>query len=201
LTTFFLIRHALTDAIGRYLPGTAPGTPINEAGRSEVAALVERLRNVPLSAVIAGPLERAQQTALPIAESHGLRLQVDPLFSEFSVGDWTLRPFSELAADSGWQRFNTARSVSRPPNGELMLEVQQRAVVRLLQLAEEHPSASLAIVSHGDVIRAALMYFLGMPIDLFLRVDVLPATVNVVTFDGHTPVVRQVNGGIDPPVV
>jgi len=162
--------------------------------------LVERLRSVPLSAVIASPLERAQQTALPIAESHGLRVQVDPLFSEFSVGDWTLRTFSELAVDPAWQRFNTARSVARPPNGELMLEVQQRAVVRLLQLAEEYRSASLAIVSHGDVIRAALMYFLGMPMDLFLRVDVLPATVNVVTFDGHTPVVRQVNGGIDPPV-
>jgi broad specificity phosphatase PhoE len=200
LTTFFLIRHASTDAIGRYLSGTAPGTPINDAGHEEVTTLVERLRNVRLSAVIAGPLERTQQTALPIAESHGLRVQTDPLFSEFAVGDWTLRPLNELAGHPEWQRFNTARSVTRAPKGELMLEVQQRAVVRLLELAEEHPSTSLAIVSHGDVIRAVLMYFLGMPIDLFLRLDVLPATVNVVTFDGHTPVVRQVNGGIDPPV-
>jgi len=201
MTTFLLIRHAHTDAIGRYLPGTAPGTPIDPAGQVQVDHLVEKLRSVPLDAVISSPLERATQTATPIAATHGLAVAIEPAFVEFEVGDWTGRTFPDLDSDPLWQRFNSVRSVSRPPGGELMLEVQQRAVAKLLELADSHLSGSLAIVSHGDVIRAMLMYFLGMPVDFLHRLEVLPASVSVVTFDRHTAIVRQVNGGIDPPAL
>ena len=82
----------------------------------------------------------------------------------------------------------------RAPGGELMLDVQQRAVAALLKIAATFPDGRVAAVSHGDVIRAALMYFLGIPLDLVHRFEVSPASVSIVTLDPNGPVVRRVNG-------
>jgi broad specificity phosphatase PhoE len=161
VTTILLIRHGQTDAINEYIAGTAEGTPLNVAGRLQVARLTERLGGVPLSAIASSPLTRTRQTAEPIAESHRLEVTLVAGFGEYEFGDWTGRRFRDLEADDGWQRFNRVRSVTRPPAGELMLHVQQRAVSALLELAEAFPHGRVAVVSHGDVIRAGLMYFLG----------------------------------------
>jgi probable phosphoglycerate mutase len=193
VTTILLIRHGQTDAVDRYVAGTADGTPLNAAGRLQVERLAGHLRNAPLAVVMSSPLTRALETAAPIARSHGVEIQPAAAFAEFEVGRWTGRRFHELDADPQWQQFNALRSIARAPGGELMLEVQQRAVSALLDLAAAFPSARLAVVSHGDVIRAALMYFLGMPLDLVHRLEVAPASVSTVTLDTNGPVVRQVN--------
>lgn len=60
MTLFYLIRHGHTAAIGRYLAGRAAGTPLTDEGHAQVARLVERMRGVPLTAIVASPLERTQ---------------------------------------------------------------------------------------------------------------------------------------------
>jgi probable phosphoglycerate mutase len=193
VTTILLIRHGQTDAIDRYIAGTADGTPLNAAGRLQVERLAGYLRNAPLAAVVSSPLTRALETAEPIARSHGVEIQPAAAFAEFEVGRWTGRRFQELDADPEWQQFNAIRSLVRAPGGELMIEVQHRAVSALLDLAGAFPDASVAVVSHGDVIRAAVMYFLGMPLDMVHRLEVAPASVSTVTLDRNGPVVRRVN--------
>lgn len=194
MTTFFLVRHALTDAIDNYLSGTAAGTPVNRAGRPQIDRLVDIFRDLPLAAVVSSPLTRTRETADPIARSHGLEVQEMPAFLEFEVGRWTGRSFRELDDDPEWPRFNAVRSLVRPPGGELMIEVQQRAVAALLDLSTRYVTGNVVVVSHGDVIRAMLMYFLGMPVDFVHRIDVLPGSISVVTLDKWMPVVRLVNG-------
>jgi broad specificity phosphatase PhoE len=195
VTTFLLIRHGHTDAVDAYIAGTAAGTPLSEFGRRQVNVLTERLRGVPLTAVLASPLTRTIETATPIARSHDLDLHVQPAFGEFEFGAWTGRRFrDDLDADPLWQRFNRVRSLTRPPQGELMLDVQQRAITALQAAAATFPGGRVAVVSHGDVIRAALMYILGMPLDLVHRLEVSPASVSIVTLDADGGVVRQVNG-------
>jgi broad specificity phosphatase PhoE len=194
MTTFFLIRHGATAVIGEWLMGTAAGVPLNDAGQAQVQRVVEQLRHVALAAVVSSPLERTRETADSIAEAHGLRVRTMPALAEFEVGDWTGRTFTALEQDPEWRRFNAARSVVRAPRGELMLEVQQRVVSTLIDLAAEHPDGAVAVVSHGDVIRAALMFFLGSPLDFVHRLEISPASISVVTLDGWTPIVRQVNG-------
>ena len=194
MTTFFLVRHAHTGAIDHYLAGRAAGTPLDAAGQSQVQRLVERFRDMPIAAVVSSPLTRTRETADPIARSRGLEVHVLPALLEFEVGGWTGRTLADLEHDPEWRRFNTARSLTRPPAGELMLDAQQRVVSTLLDLAARHPDANVVVVSHGDVIRAALMYFLGMPIDFVHRIEVAPASISIVTLDGWTPIVRQVNG-------
>jgi broad specificity phosphatase PhoE len=195
MTTFLLIRHGHTDAVNEYIAGTAAGTPLSELGHRQVNVLTERLRGVPLTAVLASPLTRTMETATPIARSHDLDVLAQPAFGEFEFGAWTGRRFrDDLDADPLWQRFNRVRSLTHPPRGELMLDVQQRAITALLAAATAFPGGRVAVVSHGDVIRAALMYILGTPLDFVHRLEISPASVSIVTVDGDGAVVRQVNG-------
>jgi probable phosphomutase (TIGR03848 family) len=194
VTTVLLVRHGQTDAIDRYIAGTADGTSLNRTGRLQAEALAERLRDLPLAAVASSPLTRTRETAEPIARSHGLDIEFVPAFGEFEFGDWTGRSFQELDADPQWHRFNGVRSLTRAPQGELMLDVQRRAVSALLEMADARPDARVVVVSHGDVIRAALMYFLGMPLDHVHRLEISAASISIVTLDANGPVVRQVNG-------
>jgi probable phosphoglycerate mutase len=193
MTTILLVRHGQTDAVDHYIAGTAEGTPLNSSGRVQVERLAENLRLVPLAAVLSSPLARARETAEPIARTHGLDIELVPALGEYEFGNWTGRRFRDLDADPVWQRFNAVRSVVRPPAGELMLTVQQRAVSALLDVANAWPDAQVAAVSHGDVIRAVLMYFLGMPLDFVNRLEVSPACISILTLDANGPNVRAVN--------
>ena len=194
MTTFLLIRHGLTDAVNHRLAGIAPGTHLNEVGRAQVAGLVDQLRHIPLTAIVSSPLERTRETADPIGRDHGLAVDIVPAFLEYDVGAWTGMPFTDLDANEWWHRFNTARSVTRPDRGELMLEVQQRSVRALLDLHAQHRDGMVGIVTHGDVIRAILLFALGMPIDFYHRLEILPARISIVEISAEAPRVLQVNG-------
>jgi probable phosphoglycerate mutase len=58
------------------------------------------------------------------------------------------------------------------PGGESMRQVQQRTVNALAELQHAHRCGTVVVVTHGDVIRAALLYALGMPLDLYARIEV-----------------------------
>jgi len=194
VTRFLLIRHGDTNAIGRYIAGNVAGTDLNDAGRVQVETLVSRLHDVPLSAVVSSPLERTRQTAEPIARDHGLQVEVAAALSEFDFGEWTGATFDALANDSGWDRFNAVRSLTPARRGELMLDVQRRSVAGLLDVWSRHSTGTVAVVSHGDVIRAILLFVLGMPIDFYWRLEVQPARISVVELSEGVPRVLLVNG-------
>jgi broad specificity phosphatase PhoE len=197
-TTFYLIRHGHTAAIDRYIAGRASGTPLTESGHAQVARLVERMRHVPLTAIAASPLERTQQTAGPIAADHGLDLTTVADLNEIDFGAWTGSTFTAVAADDLWRRYGSARSVTAPEDGELLLQVQLRALNAILDLRRRHPAGHVAVVTHGDVIRALLLYFLGMPIDLVHRLEISPARVSMVALSDEGSRVLQVNGDSVP---
>jgi broad specificity phosphatase PhoE len=199
-TTFLLIRHGLTDAVNHHLAGIAPGTHLNEAGKAQVARLVERLRTVPLTAIVSSPLERTRETADPIGRDHGLEVQTSAAFLEYDVGAWTGTAFVDLDADETWHRFNSVRSMTRPQRGELMIDVQHRAVSALLDLEARYRGKIVAVVSHGDVIRALLLYALGMPIDFYGRLEILPARISIVRLSAEPPRVLLMNSDSALPV-
>jgi probable phosphoglycerate mutase len=194
LTRFLLIRHAHHDAIGRYLAGQASGLHLNDEGREQVRALVAALHDVPLAAVVSSPLERTRETAEPIARDHGLELILLDDVIEYGVGKWTGIAFTALDGHDEWRRFNDLRSLTRPPGGELMLDVQARAVAALLRLHEQFPSTTVAVVFHGDVIRAVLLYVLGMPVDFLHRIEISPGRISIMDLGPDSVRVLQVNG-------
>lgn len=168
--------------MGVSLAGWLPGVSLNAAGRAQLPGLVarvaRRLGGAPLAAVVASPMARAQETAAALARAHGLAVAVEPGLAELDAGDWTGRSFDALGDHPDWAPFNSYRSGTRPPGGELALEAQARAVAAVLRLAAAHPAgAAVAAVSHADVVRAVVAHALGVPLDLQHRLPAEPAAV------------------------
>jgi broad specificity phosphatase PhoE len=184
MTTFFLIRHASCNGLGRTLWGRTPGVCLNEKGKLQAQQLADRFSGITLRAIYSSPLERAVETAETIARTMNLEVIKSPAFEEINFGDWTGKSFETLSSDERWGRFNTHRSATRIPGGESLLEVQDRTARELHERASQYGNASVAIVSHADVIKAAVGYFSATPIDLLHRIEISPCSVSVVALDG-----------------
>lgn len=193
MTTFLLVRHATNDLVGHTLAGRQAGVYLNEQGRAEAARLADHLARASVDRILSSPLERARETAAPLAEQIGLAVEVSEAIGEIDFGDWTGRSVEELEGEDHWQQFNAFRSGTRAPNGELMLEVQARYVAEMQRLAERHPDETVALFSHKDPIRAVLTYYLGMPLDLFLRIEIDPASVTALTVGDYGPQLLYLN--------
>ena len=192
-TTFALIRHAAHGLLGRRMAGRMPGVNLDEAGQTQADALAERLSDAPISAVYSSPLERAMQTAAPLALRLNLPVQIDTAITELDYGDWTGLTFAELDALPEWKPYNVFRSGTRIPGGEMMLDAQTRTVAFMQALCRKHPNEHVALVSHADIIKGAIAYYLGVPLDLFLRIEISPASLSVIAVDEYGPRVLRVN--------
>ncbi|HWF18320.1 MAG TPA: histidine phosphatase family protein [Verrucomicrobiae bacterium] len=193
MTTFYLIRHASNDVLGKAITGRKPGVSLNPQGLCEAENLAARLAGKPIQMIFSSPLERVVETAVPLAKRLGLDIQISEALNEIDFGNWTHQTFEHLAELPGWQRWNSFRSGTRAPNGETMLEAQTRIVTEIQRLRAKFPEQTLAFFSHGDLLRAALAYFLGIPLDLFQRMEVSPASVSILQLNEHEPKVVCVN--------
>jgi len=133
------------------------------------------------------------ETAHALAARFGLEVTQLPALGEVHFGDWTGRTFDELDRIREWRLFNSFRSSTRPPGGELMLEVQRRIVSQLTELRQRHPHQTIAVLSHGDVIRAAVCHFLGIPLDLLLRFEISPASVTILRISAEEASILRIN--------
>ena len=95
--------------------------------------------------------------------------------------------------DPLWQRWNAARSLARPPQGETILDVQVRMVRQVLELGEQRREGSIIIVSHAEPIRALLLYTLGLPIDAWARIECSPASVSTIAVGDWGAQVTRLN--------
>jgi probable phosphoglycerate mutase len=190
-TTFFLVRHAAHDRVGTVLCGRMPGVSLGTVGREQARRLAQRLANENVASVQSSPLERARETAEPIATRAERPLEFNDGLMEIEFGAWTGRTFAELGPDPLWAGWNASRSVARPPNGETMLEAQARVVGSMDRLRRTYEGQAVVLVSHADVIKAALLYYLGLPIDAYTRFDIETASISTVAVgDWGSKVIR-----------
>lgn len=192
-TTFHFVRHAAHDRVGTTLCGRMQGVSLGSLGRSQVERVSARLVKENITLVLTSPLDRARETAEPIAARIGCQVEICEAINEIEFGEWSGQSFDELVGDPRWTSWNQSRSTSRPPGGEMMLETQTRVISALEQLRRNHTGRSLALVSHGDVIKAALLYYLGMPIDAHSRFDIDPASISTAVVSDWGPKVIRLN--------
>ncbi len=146
--------------------------------------------------MVSSPLDRALETARFIADAQGLKISIDEDINEIDFGSWMGKPFSELLELDEWKKYNELRSTANPPRGEFMTQVQTRAWVALERIVTRYqhaPDATVAVVSHGDVVRALLILLLGMPLDHIHRLDVAPASVSEILLGPWPPRVITIN--------
>lgn len=184
-TTLLLVRHAVTAQTGPMLSGRTPGIDLSEEGRSQAAAVADRLAALPLAAIYASPIDRTRQTADAIAVHHAVDVQILDGVLEAEYGDWTGGQIADLAKSDLWKVVQRSPSRARFPNGESISEMQTRMVGALEDLVAKHAGEMIVVVSHADPIKSAIAHFTGVHLDLFQRIAVSPASVSVVTLSPH----------------
>ena len=169
-----LIRHGENDFVktGK-LAGRLPGVHLNEKGQKQAGALGLALREVPIKAIYSSPLERAMETASPIADARNLKIIQEPDLMDTNIGRWQGKSIKVLRLTKVWKIVQSAPSRFRFPEGESFMESQARYVSVLERMIQTHnkPHDIVAVVFHADPIKLAVSHFLGMPLDHFQRLS------------------------------
>jgi broad specificity phosphatase PhoE len=193
VTTFYLIRHGSNDMLPRALAGRLPGIHLNEQGRAEAQRVAERLQSKSIRYIFSSPMERARETAEPLARALNLPVQISEAMIEVDFGEWQGAEMTALNADERWRRWTKFRSGLQLPAGEMMINIQARVVSEMIRLKDLHPGEHIALFSHGDPIRAALCHWLGLPLDYMVRFEVAPGSISIVLLDENQPYVQCIN--------
>ena len=194
-TTILLVRHGATATTGTVLPGRTPGLHLAVHGTAQAEAVAQRLGQLTKKpvALYISPLERARETAAPIAKALQLRAVIERGLLECDFGSWTGKKLSLLSKKAEWKSVQNSPSTFRFPDGESFSEMQQRIWATLEKLATKHRGRTLVVVSHADPIKAAVTYAQGVPLDLFQRTVISTCSVSAIGFTGFGPVVLTVN--------
>jgi len=181
MPTLLLIRHAENDYSKRgRLAGRLPGVHLNERGLQQAEELAGALAGAPLRAVYSSPLDRALETAAPIARASGLKIIRDPGLLEADVGSWQGKSVRRLALTRYWRVVQQSPSRAGHPGGESFLETQTRIVSALEKICSKHAArAMLACVMHADPIKLAVAHYIGLPLDHFQRLACDTASVTM----------------------
>lgn len=189
MTSLYLVRHAAHVLQDQVLVGRLPNIELSEVGRRQVDGLRRHFRTVPLDVVRTGPLHRARATANKLEAP----VEVDDALNEIDYGEWTGRRPAQLSSDPAWRDWNVKRGAARVPGGESMQEVQDRAVEVVECLRRDRSNTRVALVSHGDVLRAILVFYLGMPLDYLARLTVAPGSATLLVVKPWGPTLVCLN--------
>lgn len=194
MTRLYLIRHATNDALGQgLLIGRSPGIHLNAEGHAQAEALAERLAAVELNAVYSSPMERAVETAEPVARRHGLELKIHPGLNEVDTGQWTGLTVASVRRRRRWRGLWIHPAGVSFPRGETLWQVQVRVVQALENIRAAHRGGNVAVVCHADPIRVAVAHYLGLPLDLYRRLVISPASITILSFEREYPRLLRLN--------
>jgi len=183
VTRLFFVRHASHDLLNHVLVGRSPDVPLNDAGIEEAHQAAAKLATLGITRVHTSPRQRAVETARILAHSVKVPMQISFALDEIDLGAWTGLSFAELEKDPRWNFWNMMRSLARPPEGESMREVQDRIVAYLARLRADYPGARIALVTHAEVMRTAILHCEGLSLDAYAQVQISPAEIIEVILD------------------
>lgn len=187
MTLVLLIRHGTNDWVHGRLAGWTPGVHLNDAGRQQAESLATRLAPIPLDAIYTSPLERTLETARAVAAPRAMPLHIVDALGEVKYGEWNGAELKELYKHELWPGVQFYPSGTRFPAGETLGESQTRMVAAIDTLRARHPKGIIAVVSHADMIRLALAYYIGIHVDLFQRLEIQPCSLSALQFSKMGP--------------
>jgi len=177
-----LIRHGETDwnRIGR-CQGVAD-IVLNENGKRQAKELAESLKNHDIKAVYSSHLKRAFETAQEIAKHHNLSVQVDPGLQEMNQGDLEGLTFPYIRDRYAeiLKKWRESPETLRLPNGESLIEVQERAWEAFEKVHKLHLGETVVAVSHNLTIITLLCKITGVGLKGFRDFNIHAASKNVI---------------------
>jgi probable phosphoglycerate mutase len=193
MTTLFLVRHGLTAVTGSRLYGRTKGIHLDERGRRQAAALVDRFEGVRLSAIYSSPLERCVETLEPLATTRRLEMRTSEALIEMDAGDWTGRTLPSLRRTKLWDTVQRSPSRFHFPSGESFVDAEARLLDEIERIVARHPRGRIVVGTHGDLVGMLVSHYAGAHLDQFQRVLVDPASVSVVYLGDGIPRILLVN--------
>ena len=180
MTTLIMIRHGHTDWINKKLAGWLPDVHLNDLGKKQAGELPQRLAALDITAIYSSPLERAVETAQPLAKARGLRIRRVADLGEVNFGDWKGQTLKVLSGKKEWRIVQAAPSAFQFPNGESFRGTQSRAVGAIEKISAGRAKDTIVAFSHGDVIKLIVAYYSGIALDNFQRIAISPASISVI---------------------
>jgi len=178
VTRIILVRHGQTawnvgapPAEGERFRGRVD-LPLNERGRAQALALAERLADESIAAIYASPLQRAIETAEPTARRLGLTVQPLEGIIDINYGDWQEDSHSEVARlyPTLYRQWLQEPHLVRPPGGESLEEVRNRAMAALYQVTGCHQDQTILVAAHQVVNKVLVCTMLGLDNSHFWRI-------------------------------
>ncbi len=154
----YLIRHGESETNRTKQFTGQTDVALTELGLRQAACVAGFFQTIPLNAVYASDLSRAMDTARPTAQQHGLAVQPEPDLREVYAGEWEGHTFEELPGlfPEGFRLWRDNIGTSRCTGGESMAEAVERADAALRRIAAQHPDDTVAVASHGGIIRGLI---------------------------------------------
>jgi probable phosphoglycerate mutase len=149
------IRHGETDwNTGQRIQGHTD-IPLNARGLEQARRLALALADERLDALYSSDLQRARQTAAPLARAHGLTVQLEPGLRERGFGDFEGQTYAQIETRwpdgaAAWRRRDL--DFAPPGGGESLPDFEARCVAHVRRIALRHPGQSVALVAHGGVL-------------------------------------------------
>ena len=182
-----IARHAVTDwnVQGRLQGRT--DIDLNTEGIRQALALAGRLRAERIDRLFSSPTRRATRTAMPVAETHGLTLEIDEDLHEGHMGLWEGLTWEEVAARYPGQILERDRTGPswKGHEGESILEVAARARRFLDRLKAQAPDATVCVVTHAALARHLIVRAMGD--DAHLKLRLRNTALSIVSIQGGVP--------------
>ncbi|HWQ05114.1 MAG TPA: histidine phosphatase family protein [Longilinea sp.] len=194
MAILLLIRHGDNDVFKTRIAGRMPGVHLNSAGLQQVQALADSLTSAPITAIYSSPMDRALETAAPLAANHSLEVSVHPGLIEVDYGRLQGRTYKQLKRLKIWKLVHEQPSAVTFPEGESLSGVMKRIVAALDGLACQYGDHSLiACVTHGDLIRLAVAHYLGIPLDHYQCFSIATASITTLVLGKNRPQLLNLN--------
>jgi broad specificity phosphatase PhoE len=179
-----LVRHGATDAVRRV--AFPCDEHLDDRGRAEAEALREWLADA--DDAFTSSAMRAVETAAAL----DLPAVVEPALDECDFGSWRGRTLRELYEEDPEAVAQWMNQPDRAPHGgESLAELVERVGAWLEQQTQRDGTA--AAVTHGEVIKSAVVHALRAPLDAFWRVDVAPLAITELHAHGGRWTVARLN--------
>lgn len=191
MSRLVFLRHAHSTANeSGILSGRLTGVSLSKQGREQAVALVERIGASSFDQIRISPLERCHQTIQPWLSSKYSRgvkeFVIDDGLNEVDYGLWSGRKLSALRREPLWKKVQQQPATVTFPDGERMHAAQKRVLASIHECYSKKKNGVFLLISHGDVIKAAIAQLIGVPLNNFQNLVINPASLSVLDFDGKS---------------